>query len=72
MKLKCVDKKWLWRQAKAIETKLLKRDGYSMAAITIVHQLHKCIVASYIGEDVMVIDYDCYKRVREQLLAKGA
>ena len=69
MNIKCVDKKWLSRRAKAIETELLKRDGRSLAAISISHRLHKCIVATCIDEDVVEIDYDCYKRVREEILA---
>lgn len=72
MAIKCVDKKWLWRRAKAIETETLKRVGSSMAAISIEHRLNKCIVDIHVDEDVMEIDYDCYKQVRSQILTGAA
>ena len=72
MEIKCVNKKWLWHRAKAIEAAVLKRDGHSLAAISIEHRLNACIVDIYIDEDVMEIDYDCYKRVRREILAGAA
>ena len=72
MEIKYVNKKWLWHRAKAIEAAALKRAGRSLAAISIEHRLNACIVDIHIDEDVMEIDYDCYKRVRGEILAGAA
>ena len=69
MNVKAVDKKWLWRRAKAIESECLKRHGHSLATISIEHYLNSCILDIHIDEDVVEIDYDCYKSAREKILS---
>lgn len=45
--IKAVDKNWLMRRAKAIETRNLRQYGTSTTWITILNRLNACVVCTY-------------------------
>lgn len=67
--IKTVDKNWLMRRAKAIETRNLRQYGVSTAWITISNRLNACVVCTY--EDCMDIDTERYDQIRNsEIVAK--
>ena len=69
--LKTVCKNWLEYRAKTIETKNLKKYGTSLTWGSIDTRLSKCIVEVCADIDAMTIDYDIYKKIRDELLKGG-
>lgn len=65
--LKIVHKNWLWQRAGALETKLLKKYGRSMARISIDNRFNKCIKCSYVDEPIMEIDYNEYRQICKEI-----
>lgn len=66
--VKFVDKNWLSRQAKEIETKNLRRYGRSIALISMLSSFHPCVICHH--GDAVEIDYDVYKVIRAKLLSE--
>lgn len=59
--IKTVDKNWLMRRAKAIETRNLQKYGTSTAWIMILNRLNACIVCTH--DDCMDIDTKRYGQI---------
>ena len=70
--LRVVHDKWLWQRAGALETKLLKKYGRSMARISIDNRFNKCIKVSYVGEPIMEIDYNEYRQICKEIESEYA
>ena len=62
-----VDKKWLTRRAKTTETHLLRTVGKSLSWGSIEQRLYKCIVEVAADENWMVINYEEYKKIIEEI-----
>lgn len=41
--IRVVHENWLWQRAKALETKLLKKYGQSLARISICNRFNRCV-----------------------------
>lgn len=68
--IRTVDKNWLVRQAKAIETHNLRQYGESAAWVTILSRLKQCIVCIY--DNGVDIDTELYAQIRNsKMWAKG-
>lgn len=66
-KIRIVHNNWLWERAGALETKLLKKYGKSMARISIYNRFNKCIKCSYVDEPIMEIDYNEYRQICKEI-----
>ena len=65
--IRIVHKNWLWQRAGALETKLLKKYGQSLARISIDNRFNKCVKCSYVDEPIMEIDYNEYRQICREI-----